>query len=51
MSLLRLRYGNSPRLADKWWRDADQPDSPEGNQKYLDFYESSKTMRGKVTYK
>ena len=38
-------------LADKWWRDADQPDTPEGNQKYLEFYESPKTMKGKVTYK
>jgi 3',5'-cyclic AMP phosphodiesterase CpdA len=37
-------------LADKWWRDADQPDTPEGNQKYLEFYESPKTMKGKVTY-
>jgi Icc protein len=38
-------------LADKWWRDADQPDTPEGNQKYLEFYESPKTMKGRVTYK
>ena len=38
-------------LADKWWRDADQPDTPEGNQKYLEFYESPGTMKGKVSYK
>jgi 3',5'-cyclic-AMP phosphodiesterase len=38
-------------LADKWWRDADQPDTPEGNKKYLDFYESPWTMKGDVVFK
>ena len=38
-------------LADKWWRDADQPDTPEGNRKYLDFYESTGTMSGSVIFK
>jgi Icc protein len=38
-------------LADKWWRGPDHSDTPEGNQKYLDFYESPGTMKGKVTYK
>ncbi len=38
-------------LADKWWRGPDHTDTPEGNQKYLDFYESPKTMKGKVVYK
>ena len=38
-------------LADKWWRGPDHPDTPEGNRKYLDFYESPATMTGKMTYK
>jgi hypothetical protein len=38
-------------LADKWWRGPDHTDTPEGNQKYLEFYESPGTMKGKVTYK
>jgi 3',5'-cyclic-AMP phosphodiesterase len=38
-------------LADTWWRDADQPNTPEGNKKYLDFYESPWTMKGEVTFK
>jgi 3',5'-cyclic AMP phosphodiesterase CpdA len=38
-------------LADKWWRGPDHPDTPEGNEKYLEFYESPTTMKGKVTYK
>jgi len=38
-------------LADKWWRGPDQPDTPEGNKKYLEFYESPWTMKGEVTFK
>ncbi len=38
-------------LADKWWRGPDHPDTPEGNQKYLDYYESPETIKGKITYK
>jgi len=38
-------------LADKWWRGPDHTDTPEGNQKYLDYYESPNTRKGKVTYK
>ena len=38
-------------LADKWWRDADQPDTPDGNKKYLEFYESPWTMKGDVAFK
>jgi 3',5'-cyclic AMP phosphodiesterase CpdA len=38
-------------LADKWWRGPDHVDTPEGNQKYLEFYESPGTMKGKVTYR
>ena len=38
-------------LANKWWRGPDHPETPEGNQKYLEFYESPATMKGKVTYK
>jgi 3',5'-cyclic AMP phosphodiesterase CpdA len=38
-------------LADKWWRGPDHTDTPEGNQKYLEFYESPTTLKGKVTYK
>ncbi len=38
-------------LADKWWRDADQPDTPEGNRKYVDFYESRGSMTGEVTFR
>ncbi len=39
------------KKADKWWRDADQSDTPEGNKKYLDFYESDWTMKGDVVFK
>lgn len=38
-------------LADSWWRDADQPNTPEGNQKFLDLYESPGTMKGSVTFR
>jgi 3',5'-cyclic AMP phosphodiesterase CpdA len=38
-------------LANKWWRGPDHPETPEGNQKYLEFYESPTTLKGKVTYK
>jgi Icc protein len=38
-------------LADKWWRGPDHPDTPEGNQKYLEFYESPTTLKGTVTFK
>ena len=38
-------------LANKWWRGPDHPETPEGNQKYLEFYESPATLKGKVTYK
>lgn len=35
-------------LADKWWRGPEHSDTPEGNQKYLEFYEGSSTMTGEV---
>jgi len=38
-------------LANKWWRGPDHPETPEGNQKYLEFYESQGTLKGKITYK
>jgi hypothetical protein len=38
-------------LADKWWRGPDQPNTAEGNIKYLDFYESNWTMKGNIAYK
>jgi len=38
-------------LANKWWRGPDHAETPEGNQKYLEFYESPTTLKGKVTYK
>ena len=38
-------------MSNKWWRDADQTDTPEGNQRYLDFYESPGTMKGNVVFK
>ncbi len=38
-------------LADKWWRDVDQPDTPEGNRKYLDLYESNWTAKGEIAFK
>lgn len=37
-------------LANKWWRDADHTLTPEGDQKYLDFYESKATMKGSVKF-
>jgi Icc protein len=38
-------------LANKWWRGPDHTETPEGNQKYLEFYESPVTMKGNVTFK
>jgi hypothetical protein len=38
-------------LANKWWRGPDHPETPEGNQKYLDFYEGAATLKGEVTFK
>ena len=38
-------------LADKWWRGPDHLDTPEGNQKYLDFYEGAATLKGEVMFK
>jgi len=38
-------------LANKWWRGPDHPDTPEGNQKYIEFYESPSTMKGEVRFK
>ena len=38
-------------LANKWWRGPDHPETPEGNQKYLDFYESNWTLKGEVKFK
>lgn len=38
-------------MADKWWRGPDHPDTPEGNEKYLEFYESPGTMKGKIAYR
>ncbi|MHC1761492.1 MAG: metallophosphoesterase [Negativicutes bacterium] len=38
-------------MNNKWWRDADQTDTPEGNKRYLDFYESPGTMKGNIVFK
>ncbi len=38
-------------LADKWWRGPDHTQTPDGDQKYLEFYESKGTMRGTVIFK
>ena len=38
-------------LANKWWRGPDHPETPEGNKKYLEFYESPWTVKGDVTFK
>jgi len=38
-------------LANKWWRDADHTMTPEGDAKYLEFYESPSTMKGSVIFK
>jgi hypothetical protein len=38
-------------LADKWWRGPDHPDTPEGNQKYIEFHERHSTMKGEVGFK
>jgi 3',5'-cyclic-AMP phosphodiesterase len=38
-------------LANKWWRGPDHPETPDGNKKYLDFYESNWTMKGDVAFK
>jgi 3',5'-cyclic AMP phosphodiesterase CpdA len=43
--------GKKNFLADKWWRGPDHTEMPEGNQKYLEFYESPTTLKGKITYK
>jgi 3',5'-cyclic AMP phosphodiesterase CpdA len=38
-------------MANKWWRDADHTETPEGNKKYLDFYESPWTIKGDINFK
>ena len=38
-------------LANKWWRDADQPGYPGGKQEIPGFYESPWTMKGDVVFK
>jgi 3',5'-cyclic AMP phosphodiesterase CpdA len=38
-------------LANKWWRGPDHPETPEGNKKYLEFYESNWTTKGEVAFK
>jgi hypothetical protein len=38
-------------LANKWWRGPDHPETPEGDKKYQDFYESPWTMKGDITFK
>ena len=38
-------------LANKWWRGPDHPDTPEGNQRYMEFYESPSTMKGEIKFK
>jgi 3',5'-cyclic AMP phosphodiesterase CpdA len=38
-------------LADKWWRGPDHTDTPEGNKKYLEFYESPWTIKGDISFK
>ncbi|MBI5381708.1 MAG: metallophosphoesterase [Opitutae bacterium] len=35
-------------LATTWWRDADQPNTPEGNRRYLEFYESPSTLTARI---
>ena len=35
-------------LATKWWRGPDHPATPEGDRRYLGFYESPATMKGQV---
>ena len=35
-------------LADDWWRGPDHPKTPEGDRRYLRFYESPATMKGRV---
>lgn len=37
-------------LADSWWRDADQPNTPDGNRKYLELYEGT-SMNGTIKFK
>ena len=37
-------------LANKWWRGPEHTETPEGNQKYLEFYEATE-MKGKIAYK
>ncbi len=37
-------------LANKWWRGPEHTDTPEGNQKYLEFYEGPSTMKGEVAF-
>jgi 3',5'-cyclic AMP phosphodiesterase CpdA len=38
-------------LANKWWRGPDHPETSEGNQNYLDFYESNGTLKGEIKFK
>jgi Icc protein len=38
-------------LSNKWWRGPDHLETPEGDQKYIEFYESPSTLKGEVTFK
>jgi 3',5'-cyclic AMP phosphodiesterase CpdA len=37
-------------LASTWWRGPDHPRTPEGDQKYLEFYEGPSTLKGRIRY-
>lgn len=43
--------GRKNFLANKWWRGPDHTETPEGDKKYLDFYESPWTMKGDFAFK
>lgn len=38
-------------LANKWWRDADHTMTPEGDAKYLEFYEGTSMMKANLDFK
>jgi len=37
-------------LANEWWRPSDAPKTPEGDRKYLEFYEAPAFLEGTVTF-
>lgn len=46
-----LAKKNALGPAGKWWRCSDHPETPQGNEKMLKFFEAPETMSGMITFK